>query len=326
MKIKVSVIIVNWNGEKWLKKCLDSLFGQKYRNFELIIVDNASEDNSVEYIKEHYPGVTIIRNKENYGFAKGNNIGIIKAKGKYIVLINNDTWVENDFISKLVKFYEGNKFDVIAPREAKYNGEKHKPYVSRIDIFGHPIYSFGDKYANEESFYLTGSCLFFPKKLFEETKGFDDNFFMYNEEVDWFWRLNLLKKKYTYIDDVFVYHASGGGTGIGIKYKTFLWRNQNTLQMLLKNYSWISLLWVIPVYLLLNFIEIIFFIIILKPELAISYFEGWWFNIININKVLTKRKWVQKNRITDDISIMKKMYLGFGKLNHIIQYVKKHEQ
>ena len=321
MDRKISVIIVNWNGEKWLKKCLDSLFWQKYRNFEVIVVDNASEDKSAEYIKKHYPGVIIIQNKENYGFAKGNNIGINKAKGKYILLINNDTWVENDFISKLVKFYEDNKFDVIAPREAKYNGEKHKPYVSKIDPLGHPIYFFGDKYVNREPFYLTGSCLFFPKKIFEETKGFDDNFFMYNEEVDWFWRLNLLNKKYSYVNDIYIYHASGGSSGSGLKYNTFLWRNQNTLQMLLKNYSLFTLILILPLYLIQNIFEALVFLIFFKPKIAYSYLEGWVFNIKNIKKIVNERKWVQSKRLINDFQLMKRMYFGSAKLHHLLNYL-----
>jgi len=169
-------------------------------------------------------------------------------------------------------------------------------------------------------FYLSGVCLFFSKKLYFKTKGMDNNFFMYFEEVDWFWRLNLLNKKFSYVKDAYIYHYGSGSTGKGIKYLLFLWRNQNTLQMLLKNYEWFNLLWILPIYIIQNIIEIIFFLIILRPKIAFSYLEGWAFNIKNFSRTMKKRKWVQKNRLNSDWTIIKKMYFGFGKINHLINF------
>jgi hypothetical protein len=318
----VSVILVNWNGMKWLDKCLKSLMDQTYNDFEIILVDNDSSDGSVEFVQKNFPNVRVIVNKSNLGFASGNNIGINNAKGEYILLLNNDTWMEKDFLSNMLKFYRNNRYDVIAPREVGYDGKKQSSYISKIDPFGHPVYLFGKR--EEEAFYLVGVCLFFNKKIYKETGGFDDNFFMYCEEVDWFWRLNLLKKKFTYVDSIYIFHAGAGSTGEGIKYKVFLWRNQNTLQMLLKNYKWYSLLWVLSVYLLQNIVEILFFLILLKPKISLSYIQGWWFNIRNINSILKKRKLVQKDRKLNDLVILRKMYLGFGKLKHLIAYNDAH--
>jgi GT2 family glycosyltransferase len=143
---------------------------------------------------------------------------------------------------------------------------------------------------------------------------------MYFEEVDWFWRLNLLGKKYSYADDTFVYHEGAGSTGKGIKYNTFLWRNQNTLQMLLKNYSSSTLLWVLPLYFLQNFIEILFFIFILKPKIAYSYIEGWWFNLVNLKSIFPKRLWIQRHRAIKDFVILSKMLIGSSKLLHLISF------
>ena len=321
MDKKISVIIVNWNGRKWLEKLLYTLKVQTYKNFEIIVVDNSSADDSVSFLKKKFKEIKLIENLENFGFAKGNNLGIKEAKGKYILLINSDTWVEKEFLSKLIKFYEKNTFDVISPREAKYNGDKYKPYISKIDILGHPIYLFGDNYLNKESFYLTGSCLFFPKKIYKDTKGFDDNFFMYNEEVDWFWRLNLLNKNYSYVNDIFIYHASGGSTGSGLKYNTFLWRNQNTLQMLLKNYSLLTLMFILPLYLIQNIFETFIFLVILKPQIAYSYLEGWIFNIRSIKKIINERKWIQNKRLINDFQLMEKMYFGSAKLHHLLNHL-----
>lgn len=317
MKGLISVIILNYNGKKWLKKCLDSLERQSYKNFEIILVDNASSDGSISFTKENYPRVILVKSARNLGFSGGNNLGIKHSKGEYILLLNNDTWIGEDFLSRLVSFYTKNNFDVIAPKEANYNGDKGHPYSTTIDLLGHPVKRRG----KDKNFYLCGVCLFFSKELYTNTKGLDDNFFMYSEEVDWFWRLNLFRKKFTYIDDLYVYHAGGGSAGTGVNYNTFLWRNQSTLQMLLKNYRWYNLLWLLPIYFAQNIIEILFFIITDNPKVSLSYIEGWVFNIKNFKKIMKNRKWVQKNRKVGDSLIMKSMFVGFGKAIHMFNYL-----
>jgi hypothetical protein len=318
----ISIIIVNYNGEKWLKKLFDSLTMQTYQNFEIIFVDNASVDNSIKFISANYNDqrIKVIKSNKNLGFAGGNNLGINNCLGKYILLLNNDTWVKDDFLYKIYNFYIGNNFDVIAPYEQDYEDKKDfSKYSLTIDFFGHPVYLRGEY---KKNFYLSGVCLFFLKKIYEESLGLDNNFFMYFEETDWFWRLNLLNKKFSYVNNLFVYHAGAGSTGGGIKYNSFLWRNQNTLQMLLKNYKWFNLLWVLPIYIIQNIFEISFFLLIFKPKISYSYIQGWWFNIKNIKKIVKKREWIKNNRLVGDCEIMRNMYIGFGKLNHLLSFLK----
>lgn len=322
----ISIIIVNYNGKKWLKKLFDSLQCQTYKNFEIIFVDNASSDDSVEFIKNNYNDdrIKIIQSEKNLGFAGGNNSGAKNAEGDYLLFINTDVWIEPDFLQKLLYFYNDHDYDVVGPLEANYfSRKKCAPYVSTIDFFGHSIYLSAEKYVKCQSFYLTGVCFLVSSKLYQESLGLDKNFFMYSEEVDWFWRLELMGKTCAYACDIFVYHAGSGSTGKGLRYTTFLWRNQNTLQMLQKNYKWFNLLWVLPIYFIQNIFEIIFFVVILKPKIAFSYIQGWQFNIVNFKKIMEKRKWVQENRLVGDYEIIKKMYLGFGKLHHLINFYKK---
>lgn len=315
----VSVIIVNYNGKKWLKKCFDSLLAQTYQNFEIIFVDNNSKDDSIHFLEKNYKDnrIKIIRNTKNSGFAGGNNLGIQKAKGEYILLLNNDVWVEKYFLDKIFKFYTNNKYDVVAPWEDGYESHKKYKYSLTIDLLGHPCWF---EYKKNRSFYLMGVCLFFKKNFYIETKGLDNNFFMYFEETDWFWRLNLLDKKYSYVKDLFVNHAGSGSSSKEIiKHNSFLWRNQNTLQMLLKNYSLLSLIFVIPLYLTQNIIEMVAFLIILKPKISLTYLQGWLFNIKYLRRTLKKRRWIQSNRTINDLEIMKKMYLRSGKLRHLLK-------
>ena len=126
----ISIIIVNYNGKKWLQKCLDSLLCQTYNNFEIIFVDNGSSDDSVEFVNNNYKDerIKIIKSDKNLGFAGGNNLGIDNSKGEYILLLNNDTWVEFDFLEKLFIFYNSHNYNLIAPVESKYSGEKHEDH------------------------------------------------------------------------------------------------------------------------------------------------------------------------------------------------------
>lgn len=320
----VSVIIVNYNGKKWLKKCFDSLLNQTYKNFEIIFVDNNSSDDSIDFLEKNYKDkrIKIIKNTENSGFAGGNNIGIKEARGEYILLLNNDTWVEKTFIKDIVNFYNNNKYDVIAPYEKNYDSSiSCDPYKISIDILGHPIY-FRKNISNKKEFFLSGVSLFFSKNLYKGTKGLDNNFFMYFEEIDWFWRLNLLKKTFSHIPNVNVYHHGAGSTGAGIKYLSFLWRNQNTLQMLLKNYSIITLFLILPIYFIQNILELIFFLFILKPKISLSYLQGLYFNIKYLRRTLDERKWLQNNRKISDLEIMQKMYIGSAKFKHLLEFFK----
>jgi GT2 family glycosyltransferase len=311
----VSIIIVNWNGKKWLGKCLSSLTGQDFNRFEIVVVDNKSSDGSVSYIKDHFKNVRIIQNDKNFGFARANNIGIKQSKGEYILLINSDTWVEKDFLVKIFNSYKNHKCDVLGPTETQYKSPKFTKYKYTIDVLGYPVMQTGK---NGRLFYIKGSCLFFQKQLYIDSKGFDNDFFMYFEECDWFWRLQLLGKKIYQDENLFIYHDGIGMQKHKNPYPYFLWRNQNTLQMLLKNYSLISLILVLPIYLIQNTAEFIVFILFLKPKIAFTYIEGWIFNIRKLSRTLKKREWIQRHRVVSDIEIIKLMYAGSGKLKHLI--------
>lgn len=316
----VSVVIVNWNGKKWLKKCLDSINKQTYKNIETIIVDNASADGSVEYIKNNYPKVKLILNNQNLGYSRAVNIGINKSKGTYLLLLNNDVWVEKKFVEKLYEFYKNENYCVISPIVKGYTGKKTKINLPNIDPTGSPAY-FYPLSRKDKVFYLS-SCYFCSKDNYIKTLGFDNDYFAYYEDVDWFWRIALLGKSISYADQIYVYHEGAGSIGKGIKYKMFLWRNQNALQTILKNYSAATLIFILPLYVIQNLFEIIFCLVILRPQLAYSYIQGWWFNVKNYKKIKKKRDWIQKRRVINDLEILKRMYLGPAKLMMLINYSK----
>lgn len=321
---RVSIIIVNWNGQKWLRRCIAALQKQTHKDTEIILVDNASSDSSVDYIEKEFPDIKLIKNPANLGFAGGNNLGIAVAKGEYIMLLNNDTWATETLVEDLLSSLSEHNLSVIAPRVISYDeAGAIEDCLLKLDIFGHP---FPVPYSDEiKPFYLSGICLLFKKQLYEETKGLDDDFFMYFEDTDWFWRLRLLRKTFDVSKEVCIRHAGHGSTGNmgGLSYKRFLWRNENKLQMLLKNYRASTLCFVLPVYFLKNMVEIVCFCILLKPGIAWTYVRGWWFNVRHLRRTLGKRHWVQANRIRSDLEITREMYKGIGEIRHLVAYIRK---
>lgn len=185
------------------------------------------------------------------------------------------------------------------------------------------LFSFIANSRSEECF-LSGACLLLKKSLYEQTRGLDNNFFMYFEDHDWFWRLKLLGKCSKVSDRSFINHQGQGSTNRkgGLNRLRFLWRNENKLQMLLKNYKVLTLCFVLPAYFIKNMVEIACFCLILKPEIAWTYVQSWRFNIRYFERTLSERRWVQANRIVSDLEIMREMYKGMSEIRHLIAYIK----
>ena len=324
MKAHISVVVLNHNGKHFLQKCLSSIIDQDYPSFEIILVDNASSDGSIEYVKETFPTVTIIHNKVGLGFAGGNMVGAKAATGDLVLLVSNDTWMPKHLISNLANYYKAHSFNVIAPYQGSYDGQPLPDTSSLIDPLGHHIYLKGETHP---PFYLTGVCLFCEKDFYLETMGMDADFFLYIEDADWFWRLILFGYTFNYVKGSYIYHSgagsSGGSDSKKLKEHIFMLRNRNTIYMLLKNYSLLTLCIILPLYACINFIEMIFFLALGKISIVKGYFTSWSYIIQNINTIIQKRSWIQHKRKISDIEVFKRMYKGPAKLMHLLQYYGK---
>jgi GT2 family glycosyltransferase len=236
--------------------------------------------------------------------------------------------MEKDFLKQYIAGYEKSSVDILWVTETAYgNSIRNRISYPKIDPLWHMIYveSVSSHFCITDLFYTSWVCILFTRKMYDKTGGLDNDFFMYFEEIDWIWRARLYGYTIWQLRDIFIHHAGSGSTGSGIKYNAFLWRNQNTLQMLLKNYRWYNLFWNLPVYILQNIVEIFFFLIILKPKIAWSYVEGWIFNIRFLKRTLKKRYLIQSNRCVSEIEILKKMYFWLAKWKHLITFFSRHE-
>lgn len=308
----ISIVIVNYNGHQWLDKCITSLQKQTYFNIEIIVVDNRSSDDSVDIIRG-FRDVKLVESSSNLGFANGVNSGIDQAIGSYILLFNTDAWVEKNFVEKLMNELIERKLDVIAPNENDYNDTAREKFSTTLDLIGYPV----RRRANKPSLYLQGVCMLFSKDLYLETGGLDNDFFMYFEETDWCWRLRLYGKKIAYSNDLFIHHAGSGTTGKGVNYNAFLWRNQNCLQMLLKNSSLPLLVIQTPLYFLQNIIDMIGLILLGKPSIAWTYVRGLAYNIKLLPRTIEKRRRIRNRKTTRFGAIESLFYWGSGRLSHI---------
>ena len=315
IKNLVSVIVVNWNGWKWLKEGLDSLEAQTHKDFETIIVDNNSTDKSVEFVKENYQQAKIIENKSNLGFVIANNNATKIAKGRYLFFLNNDTKIDSNAISELVKrMEESQKIGICGCKMMSYDGERYFHTGIGIDIFGFPVVS-------NKLFYVEGSALMIRKKLFEKLGGFDLRYFMFHEDIDLAWRAHLLGYKVVALPKAIVYHVYGGTAGGEMhkgRYKSSYLRRyyseRNNIRTLLKNYQIQTLLFILPLYFLINSSEVFFFLITFKFKIVYLYLKAYAWNFANLRDTLNKRAKTQESRVISDKQLMEKMYFGSGKL------------
>lgn len=248
--MKVAIVILNWNGKNFLKKFLPSVIQYNSYNAELIVADNASTDDSVSFLTTNYPQVKIIKNTLNGGFAKGYNDALKHIEAEYYVLLNSDVEVTSNWIEPIIKLMDTDEsIAACQPKIKNYNKKTCFEYAGAaggfIDKYGYPFCrgrifenieeDTGQYNDTREVFWATGACLFIRSKLFNQLKGFDEDFFAHMEEIDLCWRLKNLGYKIMYCADSTVYHVGGGTLNKSSSFKTFL-NFRNNMIMLLKNH------------------------------------------------------------------------------------------
>lgn len=223
--ILVSVVIPNYNGEAYLKTCLEALSKQEGVDYEVIVVDNGSSDSDYSWIKSYHQTV-LKRLDHNYGFCKAVNIGIQMAQGEYVLLLNNDTIVEKDFIKKLVEAIQNRpKVFSVSSQMIKYQDK------DRVDDAGDEYTIMGWAYKSgdgdlieqhNKAKYVFSACAgaaIYRKKIFQEIGYLDENFFAYVEDVDLGYRARIFGYENLYCPEAKVYHI--GSATSGSKYNEF---------------------------------------------------------------------------------------------------------
>lgn len=245
---KVAVVILNYNGQKFLETFLPSVVGNNDK-YEIIIADNASTDNSIDFLKSNYPNLKTIKLSSNQGFAGGYNNALQEIKAEYYVLLNSDVEVSPSWTKPIIDLMDSDtSIAACQPKIRSYHQKTHFEYAGAaggyIDWLGYPFcrgrvfdsyeQDFGQYNDTKEVFWATGACMFVRAEVFHQLGGFDAHFFAHMEEIDLCWRMKNAGHKIMYSSASTVYHVGGGTLHKSNPRKTFL-NYRNGLAMLYKN-------------------------------------------------------------------------------------------
>ena len=253
---EVSVIIPNYNGKQYLKNCLDSMARQVYKDFEVILVDNGSEDGSVEYLREHYPWVRLITLHENTGFCGGVNAGIRASQSPYVLLLNNDTIAEKYFIKNLAAAIKRHPKAVSCQGKMMQLSDK-----SKIDDAGNYYcvlgWAFADGKGKPEVNYTREKPIFsscagaaiYNRKILDEIGYFDEAHFAYLEDLDLGYRARLHGYESWFCPRARVYHAGSGTSGSRYNLFKVQYSSRNNVYLVYKNMPLLQIIWNFPLLL-----------------------------------------------------------------------------
>lgn len=238
----VSIIILNYNAGNLLTDCVESILKSKYSNYEIIVVDNDSKDNSQIKCKKKFKQISLIQNSENLGFCEGNNVGIKHAKGEFVIIINPDTIVIDDWINEFLKAYYENGDGIYQPKVISLEDkETILSTGNEIQLFGFGFAkNKGNKINNssnkiEKITYASGTCIFTKKEILEKMGLFDPFLFLYHDDLDLSWRGMLSKIDSFYVPSVTILHEES----YNFKWssKKFFWLERNRKYCILTHFS-----------------------------------------------------------------------------------------
>ena len=259
-------MILNWNGKKYLEQFLPSLVHSTYSNLRIMVADNASTDDSVEFLEKNYPQIKVIQNHGNLGFTGGYNEALKQVDASYYVLLNSDVEVTPGWVEPAVTLLEKDlSIGACQPKMLDWMNRHMFEYAGAaggwLDAFGYPfcrgrVFDYceednGQYDQAEPIFWASGAALFIRAKVFHEMGGFEPFFFAHMEEIDLCWRMQLAGYKIYSCPQSVVYHVGGGTLPKGDQRKVFL-NFRNNLIMLTKNMRTTELFWKIPIRIMLD--------------------------------------------------------------------------
>lgn len=223
--MKLAIVILNWNGKKFLEKFLSSLVARTPQWAEIIVADNASTDDSLLFLQENYPSIRIIRNDRNYGFASGYNMALAQVEAEYYCLLNSDIEVAEGWVEPVIELLDNDEtIAAVQPKILSFSEKDRFEYAGAcggfIDQYGYPFCrgrvfgtlekDHGQYDTRADIFWATGAALFVRSSVYRTLGGLDDDFFAHMEEIDLCWRMQLRGWKVNIVPESFVYHIGGG--------------------------------------------------------------------------------------------------------------------
>lgn len=267
MNMKVTIVIPNYNGKHFMEPCLASLMRQTYRDFDILVVDNASSDDSVSYMKEHYPRIRLICLEKNYGFSKAVNTGICHSTTPYVILLNNDTTVDPDYVKEMVAAIEQSPsiFSVSSKMIQMYHPDLIDSAGDLYTLLGWGVCRGSGRPVSNYSkpdviFTACAGAAIYRRDAFQRIGLFDESHFAYLEDIDIGYRARIYGYQNRYCPTALVFHV-GSGTS-GSKYNSFKVKlsARNSVYLNYKNMPFLQLLLNSPFLLLGYLVKYAFFV------------------------------------------------------------------
>ena len=322
----VSVIIAHYGGEDIIQECLESLEQTSYNNLEIILVDNCSLDESMKIVRTKFPHVRIIQSKYNRGFAGGCNFGAQHANGKYLLILNNDSIHENDWIKHLINRIESKKnICSVQPKIKNYKKRNYFDYAGGsggfIDKYCYPftrgrIFNTIEKDEGQyddpcKIFWASGTAFLTKKNIFEKLGGFDETLFAHMEEIDYHWKCQLLNYEVWVEPQSVVYHHGASTLPITSSLKTYL-NYRNSLILLLTNYHFNNTVKFFLPRFFMEFLSFIKEILFFRWKHALAIIKSWIWIVSHPNYLYQRRQNLKKTHNVNNIykkSIVVKYFL-----------------
>ncbi len=318
------IVILNHNGKKFLDECLSSVLNGNYKNQKVYLLDNASTDDDVSYVKQNFTEVEIIQNPNNNGYCAAYNLAFEACKSPYLVCLINDVTVHPDWLVHLIELAESNpNIAALQPKILSYFDHGNFEYAGAsggmMDIFGYPflrgrIFDHIEKDIGQyndisEVFWTSGAAMFVRKSALEKCGVFDELIVHHMDEIDLCWRMRLSGFEMKVQPKSEIYHI-GGASIPKNSFKKVYWNHRNSLYLLLKNYSASNLIIFSFGHFLLDIVAAWTFLLQgnFTAFKAIAYAHIWI--VKNIPVILKKRKEVQYRRSVGDSEIIEAMYKG----------------
>lgn len=315
-QLRASIIIVSYNAKEKLFRCLPSVLRSMPSDCEIIVVDNASSEGNADAIEMNFPEVSLIRSKTNLGFAAGCNLGVRQARGSYLVFLNPDTLVDDNWLQALLKPLETDEGVGLVTAKILLLDQS-----DRINTCGCNIHITGLTLCRgmglPRQFYtepdevgaISGAAFAMRYELFEMLEGFDEEMFLYMEDTDLSLRARLVGRPTLYVPNSIVFHDYE----LRITPLKVFWQERNRYLMLLKSFKWLTLVLLIPVYLLAEIITWGFVLLSDRANIANKIRAYRWI-MDNWSVVMKKREATQALRTISDREILKRQgfKLDFG--------------
>lgn len=329
----ISIIIATYNGEKFLKNCLLSVFKSQYDNFEVIIIDDGSTDRSSQILKtfgERYK-FKLIKNNKNLGLAESRNKGINKAVGEILVFLDNDSKVDKNWLKGIEETFSSDR--TIGAIQCKILDFKKREIIQEIGMKIVPYTGFGiplargqkdyGQFVHQEEIISLGAALAVKKEIAKKIGYFDRKLFHYTDDLDFSWRVWIAGYRVVLAPNARIYHYTKIHPPT---YKLYFHLCKNSLRMLIKNYETLNIIKYVPISILFNIAGSlrVFF---RKSSIAaiLGFLMGFFWNLLFLTDTLRERARVQHLRRVSDEAIFKKVMIPANIINFLRIYLNRNK-